>query len=177
MEEEIKSNSLQCIADVFTKHGMKFKTGCGPDREALLAGFKIENGPNLLVYFVVPENSETVSVRVYDILTNVSNDRRSRILEACNLLNRHFRFLKYCLASDNSVELEYDFPNAYSENIGDICLMFMQVIMYFADTHYEVLMKALHTEAAIIYPDGDGAVEGPRYMRISDMSDSTGMLS
>ena len=164
-KEEIGMNNCRFtatrrISEVFDAHDVKYRVIDKEDSEAVLAGFTVENGPNLLVYFISTGDRCDTAVRIYNILNNISPLRQFRILKACNELNCRTRYLKYCLASDNTVQAEMDFPKTeHEDEAGEQALMLFITIMHLMDGHYRFLAKALYTDEPLDWADEDNEDE------------------
>lgn len=75
------------------------------------------------VRFISRDNDMDVSVRLFnygDFRVNESN--REGMLRACNRSNNEYRFVKFTVDTDDTINVEYDFPvETDPESIGVVC--------------------------------------------------------
>ena len=100
--------AINLITQTFEKHGVKFKVVEAPGAEIIIAGFSINGGPQVEEWFISLDNGNDVAARVFRLVTRTPEDRRSRIEDACNILNRKVRHLKFSMDTDGDVNVEYD---------------------------------------------------------------------
>ena len=79
---------------------------------------------------------------MYDIV-KVPEEKVDVMYPAINSLNRHFRFAKFVLdTDDNTIQVEMD--TAFrSRDVGEICYELLIRMVDICDTAYPDLMKAL----------------------------------
>lgn len=101
-------------------------------------------GSQYTIRFISQDEDNDVAVRVFDLLS-VKEPSRGRVLPVINSLNNRFRYVKFTLEQDGSVNAEYDYPvptihpaNSAQEMIGH----FTRII----DEAYPELMKALWSD-------------------------------
>lgn len=145
MKYEYKASEL--IASAFKKHGVVFHDEKHITNEVLTAGFAVRNGPNLLVKFIVPDNDNDTAVRAYSIASNIQENKRARILEACNIINCKTRHVKFCLDKSGDINVEYDLPiNSPDEQLGEMAYEMLCRFIGIITEEYELLMKAIYTD-------------------------------
>lgn len=166
------------IINAFEAYRLKYKLVEKETSEAIVAGFEIENGPNVIAYIVVNGEDTPVSFRIFDIVSNISAQKRGRVLEACNILNSSMRYLKYLLVEDGSVQVDYDIPNI-SDNFesGQLAAAMFVGMMRVADAHYAFLMKALYTDEPLDAGSLYDARDGDKGASLRPAPQNSGMMS
>ena len=141
---EFKATNL--IAEVFEEHGVKFDVKNAHGFETIVAGFPIDGGPLITEEFISNTNDNDVAVRVFRIVTNTPEAKRTRAMEACNILNKEVRCLEFTIDDDGDVNASYDFLNSTpDEAVGEMALEIFVRTMKILDDRFCVLMKAIYT--------------------------------
>ena len=91
MNNKYEFKATKLIADHFEKCGVKFRVINMPGQEEVLAGFCVTNGPKTDMKFISTDNDNDVAARIFGLVGNISKEKRSRALEACNIMNRKVR--------------------------------------------------------------------------------------
>ena len=144
---EYEFKAINLMTQTFEKHGVKFKVVEAPSAEIIVAGFSINGGPQVEECFISRDNGNDVAVRVFRLVTKTPRARRSRVLEACNILNRKVRHLKFSIDTDGNVNVEYDFPEYTPDNgIGEMALEIFARTMQTLNSEYHIFMKAIYTD-------------------------------
>lgn len=139
--------AINLIAETFEKHEAKFRVFNMQGQEELVAGFYVDGGPNVMMKFITRDNDNDIAARIFGLITKTPKEKRTRIMEACNVLNRKIRFMKFYLDTDGDINVEYDFPvHSSDECIGEMAFEIFVRTMHILDNEYEVFMKALYTE-------------------------------
>lgn len=142
---EFKATRL--MAEAFEKHEAKFDIVSHHGSEQLLAGFSIDCGPNVIMRFISRDNDNDVTAGVFGLISNTPEDRRIRIMEACNVLNHKIRYMRFYLTTDGNINVEYDFPlNSPDDGIGEMAFEIFVRTMWILKSEYSIFMKALYTE-------------------------------
>lgn len=79
--------AINLIAETFEKRGVKFDVVSHHGSEQLLAGFSVDCGPNVIMRFISRDNDNDVAARIFGLISNTPKEKRTRIMEACNVLN------------------------------------------------------------------------------------------
>ena len=111
-------------------------------REVVEVSFSGKNMNSVRTVFYFDADAEGVAIRVYDIV-KVPEEKVDVMYPAINSLNRHFRFAKFVLdTDDNTIQAEMD--TAFrSRDVGEICYELLICMVDICDTAYPDLMKAL----------------------------------
>ena len=131
--------------DYMDQKGLKYDNR-GPvgdkGREVVDVSFSGENMNTIKTRFIFEEDGESVAIRVFDIV-KVPAEKVDVMYPAINSLNRHFRFAKFVLdTDDNTIQAEMD--TAFrSRDVGEICYELLIRMVDICDTAYPDLMKAL----------------------------------
>lgn len=140
-------NAANLIAETFEKRGVKFDVVSHHGSEQLLAGFSVDCGPNVIMRFISRDNDNDVAARIFGLITNTPNEKRDRVMEACNVLNHKIRYMKFYLDTDGDINVEYDFPVHSPDNgIGEMAFEIFVRMMQILDSEYSIFMKALYSE-------------------------------
>lgn len=129
------------IQKVFDEKGVKFRVSEIREASVVEAGFSIDNGPNVTVRFISRDDDNDVAIRALQLI-KVTEDKRSNILSALNQLNNKFRYMKFTLNDDGSVNAENDLYLC-TENVGEVCFEMFARSMHILKEAYPILMRAL----------------------------------
>lgn len=111
-------------------------------REVVEVSFSGKNMNSVRTVFYFDADAEAVAIRVYDIV-KVPEEKVDMIYPAINSLNKHFRFAKFVLdTDDNTIQAEWD-AAFRSRDVGEICYELLIRMVDICDTAYPDLMKAL----------------------------------
>ena len=147
-------NATTLIAETFEKRGVKFDVVSHYGSEQLLAGFSIDCGPNVIMRFISRDNDNDVAARIFGLITNIPKEKRTRVMEACNVLNRKIRHMKFYLDTVGDINVEYDFlVHSPDTEIGEMAFEIFVRMMRNLDSEYSIFMKAL-------YSDGELDIQG-----------------
>lgn len=142
---EFKATNL--IAETFEKRGIKFDIVNHHGSDQLLAGFSVNCGPNVIMRFISRDNDNDVAARIFGLITNTPKEKRSRVMEACNVLNHKIRYMKFYLDADGDINVEYDFPvHSPDDGIGEMAFEIFVRTMQILDSEYSIFMKALYSD-------------------------------
>ena len=137
-------NATNLIAKTFEEREMKFHVVNMYGHEEVLAGFHVDNGPKVIMKFISRDNDNDVAVRIFG-LVNAPTEKRGRVMEACNMLNRKIRFMKFYVDTDGDINVGYDFPVRASDDcIGEMAFEIFVRTMQILNQEYELFNKALY---------------------------------
>lgn len=154
---EYQRKATELIARRFEELGLKFDVKRVGNFEALEAGFATRNGPNIMVLFISGDDKNAVHV-TFSVVKNISKDKRGRMLEACNLMNREVRYFNFYLQGD-AVVGDYDFLSSTPDDtLGEMAGELFVRLGKLMGEQYGVFMKALYTDEEIqLQPHGEKA--------------------
>lgn len=139
--------AINLIAETFEKRDVKFDVVNHRGSEQLLAGFSVDCGPNVIMRFISHDNDNDVAVRIFGLVSNTPKEKRTRVMEACNVLNHKIRYMKFYLDTDGDINVEYDFPvHSPDEGIGEMAFEIFVRMMQILDSEYSIFMKALYSD-------------------------------
>lgn len=140
-------NAINLIAETFEKRGVKFDVVSHHGSEQLLAGFSIDCGPNVIMRFISCDNDNDVAARIFGLITSTPKEKRTRVMEACNVLNLKIRHMKFYLDMDGDINVEYDFLVHSPDNgIGEMAFEIFVRMMRILNSEYSIFMKALYSD-------------------------------
>lgn len=135
------------IAETFTARDIKFDVVNIDNLEILQAGFPINCGPSVIVRFISKGNGNDVTVSILGLVANIPQDKRVRVMEACNLLNRTVRYLKFFVDTNGALDIDYDLPLlSHDACVGEMAFELFFRIIRALDSEYGLFMKALYTD-------------------------------
>lgn len=139
--------AINLIAETFEKRGVKFDVVSHHGSEQLLAGFSVNCGSNVIMRFISLDNDNDVAARIFGLISNTPKEKRPRVMEVCNMLNRKIRYMKFYLDTDGDINVEYDFPvHSPDDGIGEMAFEIFVRMMQVLDSEYSIFIKALYTE-------------------------------
>lgn len=139
--------AINLIAETFEKRGVKFDVVSHHGSEQLLAGFSVDCGPNVIMRFISRDNDNDVATRIFGLISNTPKEKRTRVMEACNVLNHKIRYMKFYLDTDGDINVEYDFPvHSPDDGIGEMAFEIFVRMMQILDSEYSIFMKALYSD-------------------------------
>lgn len=142
-----KFHATNVIAKVFKEHGAKFDVENHHGIEHLSAGFSVKFGPVVFMHFISFDNDNDVKAGVFGLLSNTPVEKRYRLMEACNILNRKIRYMKFTVDFEGNINMEYDFPVSSGDDcIGEMAFEIFVRSMSILNSEYDIFMKALYSE-------------------------------
>jgi hypothetical protein len=97
--------------------------------------------------FISRDNDNDVTAGIFGLITNTPTEKRTRVMEACNVLNHKIRYMKFYLDTDGDINVEYDFPMHSPDNgIGEMAFEIFARMMHILKSEYSIFMKALYSE-------------------------------
>lgn len=139
--------AINLIAETFEKRGVKFDVVSHYGGEQLLAGFSVDCGPNVIMRFISRDNDNDVAARIFGLISNTPKEKRTRVMEACNILNHKIRYMKFYLDTDGDINVEYDFPvRSPDDGIGEMAFEIFIRMMQILRSEYSIFMKALYSD-------------------------------
>lgn len=140
-------NATNFIAETFEKRGVKFEVMSHHGSEQLLAGFSVDCGPNVITRFIRRDNDNDVAARIFGLISSTPKEKRSRVMEACNILNHKIRYMKFYFDPDGDINVEYDFPvHSPDDGIGEMAFEIFVRMMQILNSEYSIFMKALYSD-------------------------------
>lgn len=133
------------IQKEFDKKDIKYSFIEQKSSQIIQAGIPIENGPSIMVWFIAHKDANDIAVRVFGIVSKINNEKKQLLLNAVNSCNEKFRFFKFCIDSDNDVNVEYDFLTE-SNNTGPMAFEALVRISSVLDEAYPIMMDALYSK-------------------------------
>lgn len=145
-----KYHATQLIVKAFQEKKIRFRVEQLGRQEEIQAGFQVDCGPFVTVRFISLDDDNDVAIRALGIVGGVPKEKRPRVLEACNEINRDRRFLKFVLDRDGDVNVEYDFLMRADDGcIGEMACEVFAITMHIIDKDYPLLMKAIYTDEPV----------------------------
>ena len=92
--------------------------------------FTVENGAPYRIHFLVSDEDNDVSMRVFS-LVKVEEEKRDNVIQVLNNLNVQYRYTKFVCDKDGDVNVEYDYPLTGSnpaESAEEMVIRFAQIV-------------------------------------------------
>ena len=127
------------IYDTLTnKSGFKaFAEECGPASNVWLQ-FATDNNTPYQIRFISKNDDNDVAVRVFGLL-KVDNSQSSKVLPLINRLNAAYRFVKFTLDDEGSVNLEYDYLHCCPDPAASAEEIVMRIVKIIEEAHPALL--------------------------------------
>lgn len=152
-------HATKIIAKAFEEHGAKFDVIAHHGMEQLVAGFPVRSGPNVIMRFISCDNDNDIKASIFGLISNTPEDKRHRLMEACNILNRKVRYMKFNVDSDGDINMEYDFPVSSGDDcIGEMAFEIFVRAMSILDSEYDIFMKALYSDEDLSRSSLEGSI-------------------
>ena len=135
------------IAKAFEEEGIYYRIEQREEREMVCAGFSIEMGPLVKVYFISCDNDNDVFVRIFSLINSIPEKKWPGILKAINRVNCEARYVKFSLDEDGDINVGIDVPIECSDScLGKVaCELFYYIVQCVRD-HYLTITRVLYTE-------------------------------
>lgn len=149
-------NATNRIAEEFEIKGVSFDVVNKSIREEVLVGFHVNNGPNIIMTFISRDNNNDVAARIFSLVKDVPKEKLPRVVKACNILNKKYRFLKFYPNPYNEVTVSYDFlVESGDDYIGKMAFELLIRTIQILNNDYQVFTKALYTNEKLQDEDED----------------------
>ena len=145
--EQYRFRVTEDMNDVMKEEGVRMLVSSRPDSEAMITMFRIKDGPVVPAFLIVTGEHTDFALRIYKVISDIPDEKYSRMLEAVNRLNAVSDYLCYSLAEDDSIQIEYDFPKLRSSREASrLVLHIYKHVSEVIDSHYSFLWTALNTD-------------------------------
>ena len=127
------------LDEYFTREGVKHRLEGTENQSRIVCGVKGRDDRIAQVLFISSGDTLDLAVRVFNF-NNLKCDgaSRSACLRACNRLNNRFRFAKFLVDLDDTINIEYDMPQETNEeNLGPMCKEIFFRLMSIMDEAYK----------------------------------------
>ncbi len=142
-----RCNATKLIVRTFEEKGVDFEVECILDSEQVIVTLPIKCGPDVIERFVSVDDDNDISVVVSGLLNNTPKEKHNRLLEAVNLLNNKYRFVKFTLDGDGDIRVEYDFPSETpTSGVGMMAFEMLFRTKRILDEGYSIIMKAMYSD-------------------------------
>ncbi len=128
------------IDSYFTQEGVKHRLEGTDTQSRIICGVQGKDDRIAQVLFISTGDTLDVAVRVFNFnQLKCDGMNRRAVLRACNQLNNRFRFAKFLIDKDDTVNVEYDLPQEASEDsLGPMCKEIFYRLMSIMDEAYKV---------------------------------------
>lgn len=142
------------IAEKFEECEYEFEVrehvGPEEDLSIILIPFNLTGGGPVNVGFISSSDDNDVAVCVFQLISQIPEERRPRMMEACNRVMDRKRHLRFVINDDGNLNVEYDIPLMVSDEVLPTIAVEMFVRMQrILNEEYSYLMKALYSDAPL----------------------------
>ena len=126
------------LDNYFTQENVKHRLEATEKLSQIVCGVQGKDNRIATVQFISTGDTLDLAVRVYNF-NGMKSDEMSRraILRTCNSLNMKYRFAKFLLDKDDTINIEYDMPQETNEeNLGPMCKEIFFRLMSIMDQAY-----------------------------------------
>ena len=134
----------KAIAEVhkaFDKAGIKHKVDQIGDHWMINTGMTGKFSTYQFLFIKTDDTGNDIAMRIFK-LVNFPKHKAAAALTVLNSLQQEYRYLRFVLDDDGDVNVEYDFPAAYSP-IGDGALEMVLRTTNILDECYPKLMRSI----------------------------------
>lgn len=149
--EKYQWKATNLIAEKFEDCGFDFEVreneGSRENISRIVIKFGVAGSGYAAINFLSSDDDNDVSVRAYQLISQIPEGKRPRMLEACNRVMHRKRYLKFVIDDDGDLNVEYDFPQKLSDDmVPEIALEMLVRMRKILDEEYPYLMKALYSD-------------------------------
>lgn len=139
-------NPIRLLTESFDAHGLKYQVFEREQIQDIHVPFGINNGPFVDVRYISLNRGNDISVRIMNLANKVPQEKRIKVLEAINILNNKYRFLKFNMDPENNVHVEYDLPvSTGDDSLGEMAFEVFIRTMQILNDGYILIAKALYS--------------------------------
>ncbi len=139
-------NATRLLDEEFKAHNLKYSIRESDNVQIIDVPFGIQNGPSVIVHYIASDQGNDLTILMTNLVHNVPDEKRSRMLETMNALNKEYRFIKFTLDSDNDLDVKADFPSTTSdESLGPMAFEIFVRIMRIMENAYPMIARALYS--------------------------------
>lgn len=136
--------ATKLIAQAMDDAGLKYRADENEKNSYIIAGFGVDNGPDVRVQFISTDNDNDVAIRLFGLVGIKDEAKKVAVCTVLNQLNAKYRYLKFVLDKDGDVNVEYDLALRTSdEKVGPICCEVFIRMMKIIDEAYPMIMRAM----------------------------------
>lgn len=139
-------NPIRLLKEAFDAHGLKYLFFEKEQIQSIHVPFGINNGPFVDVRYISLNRGNDISVRIMNLANKVPQEKRIKVLEAINILNNKYRFLKFNMDPENNIHVEYDLPvNTGDDSLGEMAFEVFIRTMQILNDGYILIAQALYS--------------------------------
>lgn len=135
IEAAIKAENWNCQVDA-------------PDdgsSSAVITGFNLKAGISIQIFFISAADND-LAIRVFQFLP-VPPGKEAAALQACNRVNRQFRFTKFVANDNGHIGIEMDVA-VETANLAKVAIELLMRLLNIADEAYPVFQQAFGNDGA-----------------------------
>ncbi len=144
---------IRMIGESFRERYISFAIPAACGGREIHAGLRVPGLADVSAEFRIIDtgnSTDIVSVHIRGLITGIPEERRTRAMKACNVLNRKIRFLKFSLDTAGNVCGRYDFFwYKGDDRIGEMSAEIFERIEQIIMLEYHTFTKAIRTDEEI----------------------------
>lgn len=145
--DKYKFKATNLIAETFEKYGVTYRVIQNIGVEKLQVEFPVNSESNVVVKFISHNNDNDIAVRISGLLLKTPEEKRYRVMQACNVLNQENRFLTFVRDINGDINLKYDFLKRTPDiGVGEMAYEIFVRSKDALNDGYSLLMKALYSD-------------------------------
>ena len=139
-------NATRLLDEEFKTHNLKYSIRENENVQIVDVPIGIQHGPSVIIHYITSEQGNDLTILITNLIHNVPEEKRIRMLETINSLNKEYRFIKFTLDSDNDLDVNVDFPSTTSdESLGQMAYEMFIRIMRIMEDAYPIIARALYS--------------------------------
>ncbi|MCD8005946.1 MAG: YbjN domain-containing protein [Oscillospiraceae bacterium] len=154
MTDERTNNfeAIDSIAVELTRHGVEYEVANRGNRDQTLRVVEtadVDSG-YVVISFINRDDGNSATIKIEGLFRNISNMERTRVLEACNLLNCMSRYAKFYIDCLGGIVVEYDLPEVCAgTNVAEMAYNIYESMSSNLGSWRGVFIKALRTNDSL----------------------------
>ena len=139
-------NATRLLDEEFKTHNLKYSIRENEIVQIVDVPFGIQHGPSVIIHYITSEQGNDLTILITNLVHNVPEEKRTRMLETINTLNKEYRFIKFTLDSDKDLEVKADWPSATAdESLGPMAYEMFIRIMRIMEEAYPMIARTLYS--------------------------------
>ncbi len=132
--------AAKVTAEYFDSKGLKYHL-VGDEQEAMVFSLPMDNADSIRIQVIFSDDLSDASIRAEGI-AKCPEERKQKLYELCNELNDSYRWVKFVVSKNNTIDA-YDDAVIQLDTCGDEILRCSLQIRAICDKAYPEIMKAI----------------------------------
>lgn len=137
--------TLKCIQAMLEKNMIRARLDF--ENRLIIFGLDDGDGHRMMVSFGI--DSMVISMRIFSLIENIPEEKRVRVWEACNVINKDVKLFFFYLDEDH-VDVAFDVPHrALEEDVGELIMEVMIFVQALIPDQMDLINEVLSTDAPV----------------------------